>query len=466
MDDLSNIWRDFPHLLAAKLSKFKWYPYNHLRFISLKVLESIGTGNGRLIVSAPPRHGKSEFISHWLPVWFLERFPEKNVILTSYEADVAAQWGRKVRNEFESQPELTTKLAEDSTAANRFNTRGGGGMVTAGAGGPITGKGGQLIIIDDPIKNFQDAESPLKRRALREWFDWVLYTRAEPGATIILLMTRWNEDDLSGYLLKQHTDKWTEIRLPAIAEENDLLSRKIGQPLCEERYDTRQLEQIKNAIGSRAWLSLYQQRPTAQEGGLVKRNWIKFWKELPSRKEMKIQSWDMTFKETQEGSYVVGQYWIRSGADKYLVDQVRARMDFSATLSAFRTFNAKHPECSKRLVEDKANGPAIISALRKEIAGIVPVETDGSKYARFESISPQFESGNIYLPDPSIAPWVNDYIEELVSFPNAQNDDQVDATSQAVRELSKHSDVFTEDLIPRSIKSIDSIQLVGEKDSW
>jgi len=460
-NEFGDAWKSFPHTLASKLARGKWKKYPHLKYISNLVFDAVTKGGGRLIINAPPRHGKSEFISHWVPVWFLENFPENNVILTSYEAEAAAQWGRKVRNEFETQELLTTKLRDDSTAANRFNTHKGGGMMTAGVGGPLTGRGAQLIVIDDPVKNLKESLSATKRAEAREWFNWVLYSRAEPGATIVLLMTRWNHDDLAGYLLKDHTDKWTHVNLPALAEANDLLGRQIGEPLCPERYDLAALDAIKRASGSRAWVSLYQQRPTPDSGALVNRSHFKFWKELPDRFDKTLQSWDMTFKETADGSFIVGQAWGKKGADKYLIDQIRFRGEFTSAIQAVKTFSAKHPKILTKLIEDKANGPAIISALKKEIPGIIPVGVSGSKLARFQAVSPSFEAGNVYLPDPSNATWVHDYIEEAVSFPSGAHDDQVDATSQALEHFLEVRGTFTENMVTRNMKDV-VIPIKGE----
>ncbi len=239
---------------------------------------------------------------------------------------------------------LGISLTNDSKAADRWNTPQGGGMVTAGVGGPITGRGGNLIIVDDPIKNSQEAYSETHRRKTVEWFNSTLYTRAEPGATIIVLMTRWHENDLAGHLLSEHEDKWTEIRLPAIAEESDPLGRKVGEPLCDDRFDANALAGIKNAVGSRVWTSLYQQHPVPDQGNLILRGWFRHWHMLPKRFDEVIQVWDLTFGNTENSDYVVGQVWGHLGADKYLIDQIRARMDFPTTIRAVKSLSEKYPE--------------------------------------------------------------------------------------------------------------------------
>jgi predicted phage terminase large subunit-like protein len=180
---------------------------------------------------------------------------------------------------------------------------------------------------------------------------------------------------------------------------------------------------------------LYQQRPTPAEGDIFKRAWFKYYKVLPSKFDEVIMSWDCAFKDNKENDFVVGQVWGRVGADKYLIDQVRDRMDFPTTVSAFRNMSYRYPECRVKLIEDKANGSAVISTLKHEISGIVPVNPEGGKISRASAVTGDFEAGNVYLPDPSLKRWVLDYVEELVSFPNGAHDDCVDSTSQALNRL-------------------------------
>jgi predicted phage terminase large subunit-like protein len=196
------------------------------------------------------------------------------------------------------------------------------------------------------------------------------------------------------------------------------------------------------------WSALYQQRPTAQEGGTIKRVWLnQFYKALPDKMDEYIQSWDLTFKETKGTDFVVGQVWGRKGASFYLVDQVRDRMDFPTTCTAIQSMTSKHPRAYSKLVEDKANGPAVISSMKQKVTGLIPIEPNGSKEARASAVSPLFEAGNIWLPDPSIKPWVHDYIEELCTFPNGMHDDQVDATTQALNRLQSGASTMLERLV-------------------
>lgn len=439
-----------PAGLARLVSKNKWVYKPHLQLINEKLLGIAGGWVKRLLIQLPPRHGKSEFVSQYFPVWYLGNYPEEPIILSSYEADFAASWGRKARNIFaEWGPQIFgLELSPDSSATARWGIKGHrGGMSTAGVGGAITGKGSKVFIIDDPCKNYEQAQSETYREKTWDWYRSTAYTRLEPDGAMVLIMTRWHEDDLAGKILSGQDDEdpelWEVISLPAIAEENDLLGRKPGEALWPERFPVDRLLRIKKDIGSFLFESLYQQNPTRREGELVKRSWFKFYKTFPSLRffDEIIQSWDMAFKDTQESSFVVGQVWGRIKAEKYLLDQVRDRLGFVETIQAVRTVTAKWPMAGAKLVEDKANGPAVISTLMKEIPGLIAVTPEGSKESRLVAVSPQIEAGNVFIPDPQIAPWIHDYIEELCNFPRGKYDDQVDATTQALNRLSNIKNV-------------------------
>lgn len=434
---IEDAWRITPCRVAEKLSKNKFIRYPHIRYISRTIAREVSKGNARIVISMPPRHGKSWLTSLWTPTWYLGLEPDKNIILASYEADFASHWGRNVRNLIsEHQETLGVRLTEDSTAANRWNTPEGGGMVTAGVGGPITGRGGHLMIIDDPVKNYEDAMSALKRERNIDWFNSTFYTRAEPGASMIVLMTRWHERDLAGYLLKEHEDDWTEIKLPALAEENDLLGRPLGGALCPERYDNEALHKISKAVGTKVWNALYQQRPSAEEGNIIRRDWLRFHNGCTTYDEL-IQSWDMTFTGKATSDFVVGTVWARHGSQKFLLDRVKARIGINETIEAFIKLSEKWPSSLVKLIENKANGPAVEDLLKKRISGIILWEPQGDKVSRANAVAPQFEAGNVFLPDPIMNPWINDYIESLVNFPNAEHDDDVDSTTMALLRLEE-----------------------------
>lgn len=244
-------------------------------------------------------------------------------------------------------------------------------------------------------------------------------------------------DDIGGRIKAHSDEKWDVVDFPAIATEMDVLGRQPGEALWPERYPLEKLTQIKNQIGEYWWNSLYQQTPYARGGEIIKESWIKRYDITPQEAQFRFifQSWDLRGegkKDSQKTSYAVGQVWgVREG-EIFLLDQVRERFDFVETLDAFIAMCKKWPRSKIKLVEDKASGRPLITVLRKKIPGIVPVEPAGDKVTRLEAVSHFFRAGNVYIPSQSKCFWAKDYIDELTSFPAGQNDDQVDATSQAL----------------------------------
>jgi predicted phage terminase large subunit-like protein len=429
-------WRLHVDTFAQRVSRGKWIPYPWLVFMLRYIEKKIRRGNARIIVTAPPRHGKSESISHWLPTWFLDLFPDRRVIEAAYGQDFAKKWGRLVRNHFaEKNNQLFTQLHPDQTLAMNWATTRDGGMRSSGLDGTITGEGFDLGIIDDPHKNWEEAMSPAKRRHAIEWFNGTFYTRAEPNASIILMATRWHERDLPGYLINESEEEWEVINLPALAEEGDLLGREPGEALCPERYTKERLERIRGVIGSHMFNALYQQHPSPPDGGYVNRDWFKRYTVLPDHFDKQIQSWDLTFSDTGS-SYVVGQVWGRKEADVFLLDQIRGKFTFPETLKQIQILSNRWPDAIEKLVERKANGAAVLDTLRGQVQGLIPVEPRGSKEARLASVSGMIEAGNVHVPCNSLCKWSNDFIEEAITFP-AGNDDQVDAMTQALDRLRK-----------------------------
>lgn len=434
--------------------RYQWY--RHCEVLG-DVLQRVADGKiKRLMVFAPPRHGKSQLVSKIFPGYLAYRFPEKWVGLNSYSAELSYTFSRASRDSYS---ELGGVMRSDASAVKNWETPFLGGCWAAGVGGPITGKGfGSAGIIDDPLKNAQEAMSSVIKRGHQDWYGSTFYTRGEPEAPIILVMTRWAEDDLAGWILKQELEDepecWHIVNFEALKEdappkfpetctvEPDW--RKAGEALCPERFTVEKLLKLKKRLGTYYFNALYQQRPAPLEGGAFKRNWWKFYKQLPSDFDLIVQSWDCTFKDSNDSDFVVGQVWGRKDSNFFLIDQVRDRMDIIATMQAIRTMSAKHPRASAKLVEDKANGTAVISLLSREIPGLIAVEPEGGKLVRAVAIAPYAESGNIFLPDPTIAPWIHDYQEEFASFPNAAHDDQVDATSQAINWMQSQVTYWSE----------------------
>lgn len=415
--------------------------FRHTEYIA-NALEPIANGQQKYVfIEMPPRHGKSMTVSESFPSYYIAKNPAKRVITASYSDTLARKFGRLNRSKVEEYaPDLfNVKLSQINASQNNWDLAGmGGGMIATGIGGSITGSGADLLIIDDPFKNAEAANSKTIRDKVWDEWESTLSTRLHKGASVIVIMTRWHEDDLIGRLLEKSPHDWERIRMPAVAEDDgDLLGREEGEVLCPELgYDEQWAINKKEEVGSRTWAALFQQRPSPASGNIINRNWWKYYKQAPVKFSEVIQSWDCTFKDSANSDYVVGQVWGVIGADKYLIDQVRGKMDFPATIQAIRNLSAKYPKARTKLIEDKANGSAVISTLKREISGLIPVNPEGGKVTRAQAVSPDIEAGNVFIPDPSIAPWISDFVEECTSFPNGKHDDQLDCATQALNRLS------------------------------
>lgn len=433
--------------------------YEHYRHTELvcDVLQRVADGEQlSMLIEMPPRHGKSMTVTESFPSYYLMRNPDKRVIAAAYSDGLATKFGRLNRNKFNefAQELFDIRLSESNAATKDWGVQDKrGGMIATGIGGSITGQGADLMIIDDPIKNMKEAMSQTIRDSIWDEWEATLSTRLHDGASVIVIMTRWHEDDLIGRLLRRSPRKWVRLRLPAIAEdEDDLLNRAVGEPLCPELgFNAQWAEDKKAEVGSRTWASLYQQRPAPAGGTVFKREWIKFYVRtaeqkrewglsddvavLPIHFDKTVQSWDCTFKNTDSSDFVAGQVWARKAAQYFLFDQHHARMGFADTLRAVEAMTDKWPQARSKYIEDKANGTAVIEMLEKKLSGIIPVNPEGGKEARANAVSPLFEAGNVYLPHPNMCPWVEDLILEMISFPNAAHDDMVDAMTQALNQL-------------------------------
>lgn len=415
----------------------------HIRYLA-DALQKVERGEiTRLVIECPPRHGKSQLTSKVFPSWYLGRNPDHRLVLASHTSSLAKTNSRDVRNALlEHGPGVFgISVATDSAAVDKWDLLAPkkGGLMAAGVGTGLTGHGADLLIIDDPLRSAEEAHSTSQKDKIWEWYQAVARTRLHPGGGIIIIATRWALDDLTGRAL-EGDEPWVRISLPALAEEEDGLGRAVGDPLWPERYGAEELAALSKELGSYVWTALYQQRPYDISGGIFRKeqleNRFRVDDMILKRATDWLTSWDLSFKETKSGSYVVGQVWCRRGANAYLCDQVRARWDFTDTLKNMVKLIEKWPRASIHLVEEKANGAAILSALKGKISGMVPIKPAGSKESRAHSVSPMFEGGNVYLPEG--ARWVDDYVAEFLSFPRGMADDQVDATTQALHRIRKH----------------------------
>ena len=396
----------------------------------------------RLIITMPPRSGKSEIVSRRFPAYFLGKYPDLSIISVSYSASLAEDFSRDVQRIIDSDDYKkifpNTKLS-DKKDKNYKRTSDffeivdhKGVYCSAGVGGSITGKGCDILIIDDPIKNRQEANSETVRKKIYDWYSSTAYTRLSPIGGVIMMCTRWHLDDLIGKVLSDKNQKpFHVISYPAIAE-HDEPHRKQGEALHPERFSLEILNEIKSTLSTADWLSLYQQKPVPEGGAIFETSKIRYYDESsePKRFDQIVGSWDMTFKENKTSDFVVGQLWGRKGADFYLLDMVRDRMDFVKTLKVFINFANKHKKCNCWLVEDKANGTAIISTLKKHISGIIPITPKESKQERAYAITPYLEAGNIFFPKNQN--FTKDLEEEMLQFPAGAHDDTVDSMTQAL----------------------------------
>lgn len=430
--------------------------WHHRRICN--ALDAVSSGQiKRLLIKAPPRHGKSELGSRRFPAHFLGKDPDQSIIAASYADSLAARNNRDVQRIIDSYkygrifPQ--TRLSESNvrTAAQGTWLRNSelfeiveqrGSYRSAGVGAGITGMGADCLIVDDPIKNWKEALSETRRNDIWEWYTSTAFTRLEKGGSIVVIMTQWNEDDLAGRIEsgmnEDDLEPWTVLSLDAIRENPDAKDdpREMGEALWPGKYDLKTLIAIRNQIGPRIWASLYQQNPIGEKGNVWRTEWWKRWKELPRFEEV-ILSADLRFKDERDsGSWVVVQAWGRTGQDFYLVDQIRGRWGYSETEELFSQFATKHSVAHTKLVENKANGAALESRLRFKIPGIKLIEPQGSKPVRAMACEHILASGRAWLPfDEAAHPWVEGFIREAAAFTTSMShkeDDQVDAASQAL----------------------------------
>ena len=394
----------------------------------------------RLIINMPPRHTKSEFASYLFPAWFLGKFPEKKIIQTAHTAELAVGFGRKVRNLVNTpayQEIFPTKLSSDSKAAGRWNTHAGGDYFAIGVGGAVTGKGADVLIIDDPHSEQEAMQgNPEVYDRVFEWYGSGPRQRLQPGGSIIIVMTRWSKRDLTGQILansmKREGDEWEVIEFPALLPS--------GTPLWEEFWSKKELEAIKAEIPVSKWEAQYQQNPTSEEGAIIKRDMWKIWeKEVPPPCEYIIQSWDTAFEKHSRADYSACTTWgvfyhpNTNGVDVaniILLDAFKERMEFpDLKKKAHELYKEWEPD--SLIIEKKAAGAPLIYELRQ--IGIPLSEYTPSKgsdkIARVNAISDLFASGYVWCPEKR---WAEEVMEECASFPNGEHDDIVDSTSQAL----------------------------------
>lgn len=428
----------------------KWIDTHFHKFLANKVQSFVETETGNpydiLVLSCPPQHGKSMTVTETFPSWYVGKYPDRRCIIACYNDDFAGKFGRRNKSKIEEYGQFIfdVKLTKSSDRDMEILKRDGG-IITRGVMSGITGNAGDLIIIDDPIKNRLEADSPIYRERLWEEWENSIMTRTQAGSKIIIIQTRWHEDDLAGRVIKN--EHFVEVvNIPVEAEADDILGRNIGDALCPEiGKDNKWLQDFKQryADGKRAWNALYMGRPTSAEGNIFKREWWRYYNKLPDNIQLIGISVDATFKDSDTSDYVAIEVWGKLNGNYYLIDLIKKRMDFPETLRAIRYMADRYPQKHSILVEDKANGSAIISMLRHEIEGIIPITPKESKIARANAITGVVEAGNVYLPE--YADFTGEFVEEFASFPNGVNDDLVDACTQFINKFKFYQADYVED---------------------
>jgi len=434
--------------------KYKFYKF-HATVI--EQLQRVIDGEcNRLILQVPPRHGKSLLASQLLPAAYLLAHPDRFVGISSYSAELAEGFSRKARDFFRDGGGL---LNPSSQAVNAWGTEGGGGLWAAGVGGSVTGRSGHLLIIDDPVKNREDAESARMMEKLNDWYTSTLYTRLEPHVgAIVVIQTRWSENDMIGQLIENEQnvsekgrENWTIVDLPSIYEEQE--DRPIlpahcpvvpdwrsepGEALCPQRYDSDALERIREAIGSRDFASLYQQRPAPEGGNMFSPEWWQYYSwDTPMPEFQRIMlSVDCTFTDTKKSDYVVGAVVGQAGSQFYVLDLVREKLDVVGTMAMIARLYKRHA-LSGTVIELAASGYAVYQMMQKKVPGLIGFKPEKSKVSRASGIVPLVEAGNVYLP--ASASWLDAFINEFSLFPASKNDDMVDALTMAINYCSQRS---------------------------
>lgn len=417
----------FSEWLSWVTPQYDWRPV-HIRRI-IEELEGVTEGHvRRLMIFMPPRHGKSETVTVHYPAWRISRDARTRVIVGCYGQDLARAFSRASRRK------VQVRLVKEQE--QEWQTELGGGLLAVGVGSGVTGRGADLVIIDDPVKSKAEARSQAYRDRVWDWYRNDLFTRLEPNGAVILIMTRWHEDDLAGRILASDDGgNWRVLSLPAVAEEGDLLGREPGEPLWPERYDREALSEIE-LIEGLDWYALYQQRPTAETGEIFRREW---WVEcyvdrMPERYVAAGVYFDTAYGEKETNDYTAAVLGMR-GVDGhiYLMPLLRERMEFPKLVDRVRTVRRRWG--LRVCVEKRASGQSLIQALRIEGIPVIELNPGGrDKIARAHSVTEYFEAGMVHLVRCSLLAALE---EELVSFPNAKHDDLVDAAVYALRDLAR-----------------------------
>lgn len=456
-----------PAWFAHSASNGRWRFPEHLRRLDCALADCATGRIRRLIVNMPPRHGKSEFVSKYFPAWYLIRNPDKRIILTGYSTGFAEAWGRSVRDLIaERGKRYGVEISKSNSSAGNFSLEGhSGGMIAVGAGGSITGKGADLLIIDDPVKNDKEAHSKRRRESIYEWFQATAFTRLEPSGTIIIVMTRWHEDDLCGRLLGgrkpgesgekdgsdlQRVGEWHVLSMPAL--RTGAQGRAVA--LWPERFSTEKLHAIKKSIGEYWFNALYQQSPSAPSGNIFKRCNARYFRSdgktitIGDRKfpydEMRVYATiDLAASTKEKSDYTVAVvFGLTRRMEVLLLEVIRERIEGAEHLAFVKSISERFRPVLIGIEAVQYQISLVQQAMRSGLP-VKELRADRDKISRSLPMAARMESGTVYFKEN--APWLHDFEDELFSFPSAQHDDQADAFSYIASIIS-----FTGHSLPAS----------------
>ena len=402
--------------------------------------------NPRLMLQMPPRHGKSMIASQEFPAWMLGHHPEWELIVCSYAESLALDFSRTTRTRMREKEFHVlfpnTRLDRDNQNAQGWKTTKKGGFLPAGVGGPITGKGAHVLIIDDPIKNSQEAESETTRASIMRWYETTAYTRLAPGGGVLVIQTRWHLDDLSGRLeadmLEGNGDVFEVVRYPAVAVKDEKY-RKKGDPLHKERYNHAQLKMIRKAVGERTWAALYQQNPVPDEGAQFQQSMIKYYRKADLPEELtKVSAWDLAIGQKEVNDKTVGMTWGKDITGQFwFLDCRHGHFDSFEIVNEICDSYEKHKPFTVAIEKDKvalAVGPLLDTVIEDRelyalhITELRPAQ-EGNKVKRARTLQGLMRRGQVWLPHPDEAEWVDELVTELLQFPYGRRDDHVDAAA-------------------------------------
>lgn len=430
----------------------QWVRTGLSQYLSRKIQAFLEAETGHaydiLLIETPPQHGKSMTVTESVPSWYLGKHPESRIIMASYNEGFAERFLRRNKEKIRrfGKNLFGIEIGGVDRATELELSNGVGRIISRGLLSGITGNPANLILIDDPVKNRQEADSETTRDKVWEEWQNSLKSRLAAGAKVIVIMTPWHEDDLAARILKSETNVEL-VRLPVEAEEHDLMGRKPGEALCPELgKDAKWLAEFKRSYlsdaqgGARAWMALYQCSPRVEGGNLVRRDWWKFYdSKAVTSFGTEVISVDAAFKGAEDNDFVAITVWGKRGNDYYLRYCLNRHLDFPGTLAAIRTVRGLYPNARAVLIEDKANGSAVIQVLQSEMF-CIPIQPLGGKVARVNAVSPAIESGHVYVPEGE--PWVEEFLGQWTSFPAGAHDDMVDSASQALQYLLRTSGAF------------------------